>query len=62
MATKDKASKKALLKKIIKGKKVGKSPTGASPIKMDNGLGKLPLKSSDIGGGGGSNLGTNGIF
>ena len=58
----NKTAKKALLKNIIKGKKVGKSPKGASPFKMDNGLGKLPLKGSDIGGGGGSNLGTNGIF
>ena len=59
---KNKAAKKALLKKIITGKKIGKSPTGASPIKMDNGLGKTPLAKNAIGSGGGSNLGTNGIF
>ena len=51
------AAKKALLKKMLKGKMKGKSP-----FKMDNGLGKTPLDSSNIGSGGGSNLGTNGIF
>ena len=53
MATK---VKKAILKKIVKSKKKG------SPFKLDNGLGNTPLKPSMIGGGGGSNLGTNGIF
>ena len=56
--------KKALLKKIIKGKKVGKSPMGASPLPTSGGLGNVPLAPSGdaITGGGGSNLGTNGIF
>ena len=63
MAT-NKSAKKALLKKIIKGKKVGKAQTGASPLPMSNGLGAMPaIPSGDaITGGGGSNLGTNGIF
>ena len=57
MQTKSKSSKKALLKKIIKGKKTGKSP-----IKMDGGLGNSPLSGSNVTGGGGSNLGVNGVF
>lgn len=44
------ASKKALLKKIIGGKKIG------------GGLGSKSLIPSMITGGGGSNLGKNGIF
>lgn len=54
MATKHKKEKKVLLKKIVKSKR-----KGASPFKMDNGLGKTPL---DPGSGNGSNLGLNGIF
>jgi hypothetical protein len=52
--------KKALLKKLIKGKDAGKSPL----TKMDNGLGATPVVSNPdaITGGGGSNLGKNGIF
>jgi hypothetical protein len=50
------AAKKAMLKKIVKGKK------GASPFPLDNSLGKTPLAETTIGSGGGSNLGTNGIF
>lgn len=58
-----KAEKKAILKKIISGK----SEKGASPLKLGSDLGKTPLKTSDIGGGGGSNLGvtskgTKGVF
>ena len=56
------SSKKALLKKIITGKKIGKSPTGASPFKMGYGLGKTPSSGSSITGAGGSNLGINKIF
>lgn len=58
MAIKNKkhSAKKALLKKIIGGK-VAKD--GASPIKMDGGLGSSPLNP---GSGGGANLGKNGIF
>ena len=48
--------KKALLKNILARK------DGSSSIKMDGGLGKTPLSPKDIGSGGGSNLGTNGIF
>jgi len=57
-------AKKAMLKKMLKGKTIGKSPTGASPFKMDNGLGNLPVSpsGSKITGGAGSNLGKNGIF
>lgn len=62
MQTKKNSAKKALLKKIMKGKKIGKTPTGASPLPMSNGLGNIPVSGGDIGGGGGSNLGTNGIF
>jgi hypothetical protein len=51
------SAKKAILKKIVKSKK-----KGLSPFKMDNGLGKTPLIANTIGSGGGSNLGTNGIF
>lgn len=58
--TKDKAKKKALLKKIVKSK--SKNPKGTSPIKMDGGLGKVPLTSPDLTGGAGSNLGKNGVF
>lgn len=50
------SAKKAVLKKIVKGK------TGASPIKLDGGLGNTPLSGSGVTGGGGSNLGKNGIF
>lgn len=50
--------KKSLLRDIVKKKTL----KGASPLKMDGGLGKTPLKTSDIGSGGGSNLGTNGVF
>lgn len=50
------STKKALLKKIVKGKK------GASPFPLDNSLGKTPLVDTQIGSGSGSNLGTNGIF
>lgn len=63
MANKNDA-KKALLKKLIKGKK-SPSLKGASPFPMDNGLGKKVLNDSSgdiITGGNGSNLGTNGIF
>lgn len=59
------SEKKALLKNIVKGKKIGKSPTGGSLFKMDNGLGKKILNKSSgdiITGGNGSNLGKNGIF
>jgi hypothetical protein len=58
--SKNKGAKKALLKKLVKGKKANKD--GKSPLKMDNSLGKTPLKPSTIGDGGGSNLGLNGIF
>jgi hypothetical protein len=58
--TKDKSKKKALLKKIIKGK--SKNPKGKSPFKMDGGLGKVPLTTPNLTGGSGSNLGKNGIF
>jgi len=53
--TKDmgKAEKKAILKEIISGK----AKKGASPFKLGSDLGKRPLKTSDIGGGAGSNLG-----
>lgn len=57
--------KKAALKKMVKGKAIPKAPTGASPFKLDNGLGKSSLgsKSGDaVTGGGGSNLGKNGVF
>jgi hypothetical protein len=47
------SAKKSLLKKMLNKK-------GASPFKMDNGLGKTPLGTP--GSGNGSNLGTNGIF
>lgn len=57
-----KSLKKALLKKILKAKIHKKTPKGASPTKLDGGLGKTPLDSSHIGGGSGSNLGTNGVF
>lgn len=57
MQTKGKSSKKALLKKIIKGKKTGKSP-----IKLDNGLGNIPLTGGNMTSGGGSNLGTKRVF
>ena len=62
MTTKTKSStggRKALLKKLLK-----KTISGASPLPMDGGLGKSPMGSSGdaITGGGGSNLGTNGIF
>jgi hypothetical protein len=50
--------KKALLKKIVKAK----TKKGASPIKMDGGLGKNALSGSTVSSGGGSNLGSNGIF
>jgi hypothetical protein len=59
------SAKRSALKKMVKGKVIGKSPTGASPFPMDNGLGKDSLKSksgSDVTGGGGSNLGTRGVF
>ena len=57
--SKDKSKKKALLKKIIKGK----SKKGASPLKgLDGGLGKVPLTTPNLTGGAGSNLGKNGIF
>jgi len=61
---KKQSAKKALLKSILKGKSIPKSPTGASPTKLGNGLGNLPLSpsGSQITGGAGSNLGTNGIF
>ena len=60
MAQKKQTAKKALLKKMLKGK--GKR-RGASPLKgMDNGLGKVPLTTPDLTGGAGSNLGVNGIF
>lgn len=52
------ASKKKLLKKII----AGKSGKSGSPIASGMALGKNPLTASGIEGGGGSNLGTNGIF
>jgi hypothetical protein len=52
------SSKKALLKKMI-GKVKKANRKGASPIKLDNGLGNEPLKP---GSGNGSNLGLNGIF
>ena len=50
------SAKKNVLKKILKSNK------GASPLPLDNGLGKTPLVESTIGSGGGSNLGKNGIF
>ncbi len=56
---KAKEAKKSLLKKMVGGR-VDKE--GKSPFKMDNALGKTPLKTSEIGSGNGSNLGTNGIF
>lgn len=52
------SAKKAIAKKLVKAHK----KMGASPIKMDNGLGATPLDTSTIGSGGGSNLGTNGVF
>lgn len=55
--TKKHAAKKAILKKLLKGKK-----KGLSPLKMDNGLGNTPLSPTAFGSGGGSNLGLNGIF
>ena len=59
--TKDKGKKKALLKKIVKGK--SKNHQGISPIKgLDGGLGKVPLTTPDLTGGAGSNLGTRGVF
>lgn len=65
METKNK-TKKALLKKIMKsGKSLKGNPLkGASPFPMDNGLGNMPPSPSGdvITGGGGSNLGTNGVF
>lgn len=46
--------KKGILKKIlVKGK--------FSP-KLDNGLGNTPVTGPDVTGGGGSNLGTTGVF
>ena len=61
MATKPSNGKKNVLKKLIK-KSVS---SGASPFnKLDGGLGNMPLSPSGdaITGGGGSNLGTNGVF
>lgn len=52
------ASKKKLLKKII----AGKSSKSGSPLAAGMSLGKNPLTASGIMGGGGSNLGSNGIF
>ena len=49
------SKKKVMLKKMLKN-------SGASPIKLDNGLGKQPLTSTTFGSGNGSNLGVNGIF
>ena len=51
-------NKKTILKKIVKSKK----KKGLSSFKLDNGLGNTPLTPSTLGSGGGSNLGTNGIF
>jgi hypothetical protein len=49
------SAKKSLLKKIV-----GKvNPKGASPTKLDNGLGSSPLPKGD---GGGSNLGLSGVY
>lgn len=61
-------AKKALLKKLVKAKTKGskkagsKNPSGASPFKLDNGLGNVPLSGSVDTSGGGSNLGTSGVF
>ena len=60
--TNKRSAKKAMLKKIIRSKKIGKSPTGASPIKMDNGLGSGPISGGSFTGGRGSNLGKSGVF
>lgn len=53
-------TKKSLLKKIVKsGKSLKVNSDGASPIVLDNGLGKTKLTPGD---GGGSNLGTSKVF
>lgn len=52
------ASKKKLLKKII----AGKSGKSGSPLASGMDLGKSALTPAGLGGGGGSNLGSNGIF
>ena len=51
--------KKGIIKNLM-----GKKPNadGKSPIKMEGGLGKKPLGVNLIADGGGSNLGTNGVF
>ena len=60
--SKQRSAKKAMLKNIIRGKKIGKTPTGASKIKLDGGLGEGPMSGSAMTGGRGSNLGKRKVF
>ena len=56
------STKRKMLKHIVRGKVIGKTPTGASSFKLDNGLGVTPLTPSKVTGGNGSNMGLRRVF
>ena len=58
-------SKRAILRKMVRGKVIPPvKDNGASPFLLDNGLGRVPASGivKNPGDGGGSNLGTSGVF